>query len=206
MAEFLRQEIYRHDGIEFFSRKQETLPSRPVADDFVVAVLRPEYPLVVVVHDEDQSQTRNEFEQALITPIIAALADPAIYGLDADEGLGVVVPHRAQRAALQMAFPSLNILDEEGESVRTIRYRHSGTLPGGRADGYTGRRYGEQPGVPFGFQRVPARPSPADRGTEPGETKTDPGGLKVDLYAVQLGGGGVRELAVVERACASNER
>ena len=76
MAEFLRQEVYRHDGIEFFSRKQDVLPSLPIADDFVAAVLRPEYPLVVVVHDECDSQTRNEFEQALITPIIAALSDP----------------------------------------------------------------------------------------------------------------------------------
>ena len=117
MAEFLRQEIYRHDGIEFFSRKQDILPSLPIADDFVAAVLRPECPLVVVVHDEDQSQTRNEFEQALITPIIAALSDPGQYALDAADGLGVVVPHRAQRAALQTAFPSLAIFDADGFSL-----------------------------------------------------------------------------------------
>lgn len=125
MADFLRQEIYRHDGIEYFSRKQDVLPSLPIADDFVAAVLRPEYPLVVVVHDECDSQTRNEFEQALITPIIKALCDPALYNLDPREGLGIVVPHRAQRAALQAAFPNLDIVDDEegtplGSAIDTV--------------------------------------------------------------------------------------
>ena len=68
------------------------LPALPVDDDLVAAVLRPEYPLVVVVHDEAGSQVRNPFEQALIEPILRTLADPARYGLDAEEGLGVVVP------------------------------------------------------------------------------------------------------------------
>ena len=117
MAEFLRQEIYRHDGINFFSRKQERLAQPAHCRRLRGRRSAPEYPLVVVVHDEDQSQTRNEFEQALITPIIAALSDPSLYGLGAADGLGVVVPHRAQRAALQMAFPSLSIFDADGLSL-----------------------------------------------------------------------------------------
>jgi hypothetical protein len=125
MAEFLCQEIYRHDGIEFFSRKQDMLPRFPFADEFVAAVLRPEYPLVVIVHDECDSQTRNELEQGLITPIIKALCDPTLYNLDPRYGLGIVVPHRAQRAALQTAFPKLDILDDEdrpsrGSAIDTI--------------------------------------------------------------------------------------
>jgi hypothetical protein len=111
MAEFLRREIYCHDGIPFHSCKTDVLAAMPVGDDLVAAVLRPEYPLVVLVHDEASSQVRNPFEQALIEPILRVLADPARYGLDAVEGLGVVVPHRAQRAALQQAFPELCILD-----------------------------------------------------------------------------------------------
>src|SRR5262249_4236086 len=82
----------------------------PVEDEIVAAVLHPAYPLVVVVHDEAGSQVRNEYEQALIEPILRTLADPAKYGLDAEEGLGIVVPHRAQRAALQQSFPQLCIL------------------------------------------------------------------------------------------------
>jgi hypothetical protein len=74
-------------------------------------VLHPDYPLVVVAHDEAGSQVRNAFEQALVEPVLRALADPARYGLEAVAGLGVVVLHRAQRAALQQAFPQLTIMD-----------------------------------------------------------------------------------------------
>jgi len=111
MAEFLRQEVYRHDGIAYHSKKRDVLASHPDEDDLVAAVLRPDYPLVVVTHDEAESQVRNPFEQSLIEPILRALADPAKYGLGAEHGLGIVVPHRAQRAALQQAFPELCVLD-----------------------------------------------------------------------------------------------
>jgi hypothetical protein len=111
MAEFLRAEVYRHDGIEYHSKKADLLDAHRHDDDFTAAVLCPDYPLVVVVHEEASSQVRNPFEQALIAPVLRALADHKRYGLCPAEGLGVVVPHRAQRAALQQAFPELSILD-----------------------------------------------------------------------------------------------
>jgi hypothetical protein len=113
IAEFLRREVYRHDGIPFHSRKTDVLAARTHTDELVAAVLRPEYPLTLVVHDESSSQVRNAFEQALIEPIIRTLADESGYGLDAESGVGIVVPHRAQRAALQQAFPGLCALDPE---------------------------------------------------------------------------------------------
>ena len=40
--------------------------------------------------------------------------------MEAEHGLGVVVPHRAQRAALQQAVPRLNVVDPlTGEVVRS---------------------------------------------------------------------------------------
>jgi hypothetical protein len=111
MAEFLRRRIYQQDGIAFFSRQQARLAQPALHDDFVRAALDPASPLVVIVHDEDSSQMRNTFEEALLLPILGALADPAAYGLDAASGFGVVVPHRAQRAALQAATPGLAIRD-----------------------------------------------------------------------------------------------
>jgi hypothetical protein len=111
MAEFLRAEIYVKDGIRYHSRLRETLPPYGHADPFVACVLAPDHPIVVVVHDEADSQLRNPFEQALIAPILEALADPRTYRLDPEHGLGVVVPHRAQRAALQEAVPSLTRVD-----------------------------------------------------------------------------------------------
>ena len=88
----------------------KVLPPGDHPDDFVAAVLAPEHPLIVVVHDEMGSQLRNPFEQDLVAPVLAALAER---GFDATNGLGVVVPHRAQRAALQ------------GELVHTQHRRRS---------------------------------------------------------------------------------
>jgi superfamily I DNA and/or RNA helicase len=112
IADFLREAVYRQDGIEYHSRRTEVLPGLPNDDAMVVAVLWPEFPLVVVVHDEAGSQVRNFFEQALIEPVIRRLAGNGGYGLNAETGLGVVVPHRAQRAALQEAFPELCVIDQ----------------------------------------------------------------------------------------------
>ena len=111
MAAFLRREVYAQDGIAYHSRRDAVLPAFDHPDPFVAGVLNPAYPLVVVVHHEGRSQLRNPFEEQLITPILAALADPATYRLDAAEGLGVVVPHRAQRAALREHLPCLSVTD-----------------------------------------------------------------------------------------------
>lgn len=66
--------------------------------------------MVVIVHDEAGSQVRNRFEQQLIAPLLEALAAPP-YGLGPVDGLGVVVPHRAQRAALREEIPCLSERD-----------------------------------------------------------------------------------------------
>jgi hypothetical protein len=125
MAEFLREEIYSKDGINYHSNKKGLLPTLPYVDDFVRAVLSTEYPLVVVVHEEASSQNRNLYEQLLVAPLLEVLADKLQHGLNAKDGLGVVVPHRAQRAEMQKAFPMLAVRDEVsgkvlGSAVNTI--------------------------------------------------------------------------------------
>ncbi|MBI3965067.1 MAG: AAA family ATPase [Chloroflexi bacterium] len=117
MAEFLRQEIYAQDGIAYHSRRTELLPAATHDDPFLSAVLAPEHPIVVVVHDEAASLVRNPFEQQLITPVLEALADPDRYGLRPEDGLGVVVPHRAQRAALRESIPQLLVQDPNTGAV-----------------------------------------------------------------------------------------
>jgi hypothetical protein len=118
MAEFLRREIYRHDGIPFFSRKETVLELPSGEDEFANAILGPE-PLTIILHDEVSSQTSNRFEQLLIDRIAAQLGD-----FDPLTGMGVVVPHRAQRANLQESIPSLSVRDAAGaiqqSSVDTV--------------------------------------------------------------------------------------
>ena len=102
MAEFLRREIYAGDGIAYHSNLSKTLSPPQVASDdpLVQAVLNPRHPLVVIVHDEEGSVLSNDFEHKLSLPILRALAGSDGHALDAREGLGVVVPHRAQRALM----------------------------------------------------------------------------------------------------------
>jgi hypothetical protein len=112
MAEFLRREVYQQDSIAFYSTNTDQFnPSQLMQmthqDPFLTAVLDPAQPLVVVEHDEAASQTRNPFEQKLMSPIITALTDPFGGRLDAQHGIGVVVPHRSQRAALRSEFPGI---------------------------------------------------------------------------------------------------
>ena len=109
MAEFLRREIYGRDGIAYHSKRTGTLgPLAPESfDPFVQAGLDPRHPLVVIVHEEEGSVLSNEFEHRLAQPLLRALAGAEGHALSAREGLGVVVPHRAQRAL--MRCPDWNV-------------------------------------------------------------------------------------------------
>ncbi|MGB8647852.1 MAG: AAA domain-containing protein [Anaerolineae bacterium] len=105
IAEFLEENIYRHDGIPFFSRRREELPLSPATDPFVARALDPHYPLVVIEHGERASQQYNRTEIELIAPLIDLCAHAL--RLDGKEGIGVVVPHRAQKALLRERFPDM---------------------------------------------------------------------------------------------------
>jgi hypothetical protein len=106
VADFLRRHVYAADRIDFRSANRARLPlCAGVEDGWLRAALAPEHALVVVEHDEEGSQQSNEFEAALV----AALARAAVEGLklDARDGVGVVVPHRAQKALLASMLPEL---------------------------------------------------------------------------------------------------
>ncbi len=116
LARFLRDEIYVRDGIDYRSDRHDVLQECEIEDEFVRAVLRPEHPLVVVVHSEEGSQTRNEFERGLLAPVLETLSRPP-YGLDPEDGLGVVVPHRDQRAEYQLRVEGLVVRDPETDLI-----------------------------------------------------------------------------------------
>jgi hypothetical protein len=126
MAEFLRREVYEQDQIPFHSNRRVTLGEILHDDPFIEAILRPDYPLVVVVHDEAGSQLQNPVERELITPVLRVLATVPIVkghdnlprnGLDPYVGLGVVVPHRAQRAAFIENVPEVVHYDRETGAI-----------------------------------------------------------------------------------------
>ncbi len=109
----LQENIYVHDGIRFFSRRDKVLDTPPPSGAFVDAIMNPDYPIVVVEHAEQGSQQFNETELEIVRPLIeCALA----MRLDGADGVGVVVPHRAQKALLRKHFPQL----AEVESIDTV--------------------------------------------------------------------------------------
>jgi superfamily I DNA and/or RNA helicase len=70
--------------------------------------------VVVVEHAEHDSLKRNDTEIAILAPIIESARD--LLRLDPRDGIGVVVPHRAQRAALRDLFPDL----AEADAIDTV--------------------------------------------------------------------------------------
>lgn len=114
IAEFLNQNIYSRDGIHFYSRREELLHNLPRIDDYTDKVLDPRYPIVVIEHTESASQQFNRLELALARPLIEACVRHL--SLDGRTGLGIVVPHRAQKALLKGEFPAL----AEVNSIDTV--------------------------------------------------------------------------------------
>jgi superfamily I DNA and/or RNA helicase len=101
-AEFLEEHVYADDRVGFHSARDDLLPACPRLRGYVAAALTPGYPVVVVEHTEHDSLKRNDTEIAILAPIIDAARNQL--GLDAENGFGVVVPRRAQRAALRELF------------------------------------------------------------------------------------------------------
>ena len=100
MAQYLREAIYHADGINYHSNKTRVLPAMGHSDDFAAAVLAPDHPIVLIEHDEAASILENSSESNILRPILERLTDADLYALDVKDGLGIVVPHRAQRALL----------------------------------------------------------------------------------------------------------
>lgn len=105
IAEFLRINIYEKDGIKFHSRRKELINQLPKLQPYIDVVMAPHYPIVVIEHTEQSSQQCNPIELELAQPLINACVKHL--SLDGRSGIGVVVPHRAQKAILRAEFPEL---------------------------------------------------------------------------------------------------
>jgi superfamily I DNA and/or RNA helicase len=106
VADFLRRHVYAKDGIDFHSTNRKRLGDvGEVETEWLRAALAPEHALVVIEHDEAGSQQSNEFEAALVEALVRTASEAL--NLDAREGVGIVVPHRAQKALLAARLPTL---------------------------------------------------------------------------------------------------
>ena len=105
IADFLRRHVYAEDGVEFRSANRARLGAAQGLPGWLAAVFAPEHPLVVVEHDESGSQQSNEFEASLVEEI-ARVASERLK-LDSERGIGIVVPHRAQKSLLRARLPEL---------------------------------------------------------------------------------------------------
>lgn len=103
-ASFLQRAIYHADGIPFHSERDELLPPHGFADPLIDAALRFDVPLALIEHGEHQSRQHNRWEAELAAAVVRGCLE---LGLDARDGIGVVVPHRAQKAALRELLPEL---------------------------------------------------------------------------------------------------
>jgi superfamily I DNA and/or RNA helicase len=105
VAAFLQRHVYAQDGIAFHSQNRQRLPAVELADGWLRYALAPEHPIILIEHNDDSSQQANACEAL----VIEALAQAAVaqLRLDAHTGLGIVVPHRAQKALLQARLPHL---------------------------------------------------------------------------------------------------
>ncbi len=107
VADFLSRHVYAADGVNFHSRNRRRLEVGSSLDDvpgWIRAALSPEHPLVVIEHGEAGSQQDNAFEAALIAELVRVAGERL--GLEAGEGVGVVVPHRAQKFLLRGRIPA----------------------------------------------------------------------------------------------------
>lgn len=101
VAKILRKLVYERDDIRYRSetedrpelRKQrERLTVRRTEMDGLNVILSPEFPVVLVVHRDVESQQSNAFE----ADVVNRLVDP----IGRDESVGVITPHNAQRGRL----------------------------------------------------------------------------------------------------------
>lgn len=92
VADFLKDSIYTQDGINYTSSQTKTFEPPEAQTGAMESLLDPQYPITVVVHDDESSSQVNLYESAIIQQIIESVGETET---------GVVTPHNAQRGHIQ---------------------------------------------------------------------------------------------------------
>lgn len=92
VADFLKDSIYTQDGIDYQSSQTKTFEPPTKQTGVMESLLNPQYPITLVVHDDETSGQVNVYESAIIQRVIESIGNTEA---------GVVTPHNAQRGLIQ---------------------------------------------------------------------------------------------------------
>lgn len=104
VTDFLRESVYKKDGIPYYSEQKSTISTNDKAGSKMNQILDPESPITLIVHDERSSQQVNKIEEDIISNLLSNI--PEKYNS------GIVTPHNAQKGKLRVSCP--------GSSVDTV--------------------------------------------------------------------------------------
>lgn len=98
VTEFLADNVYAKDEIPYYSHQTDTLRAPNLETCGLEAMLQPDAPFVLVVHDDTASRQSN--------PVEAAIAAVATQHVGDNDAAGIVTPHNAQRGLMQARLDS----------------------------------------------------------------------------------------------------
>ncbi|RRJ29423.1 bifunctional RecB family nuclease/DEAD/DEAH box helicase [Halocatena pleomorpha] len=90
---FLANNVYAKDGIPYTSNQTKTLGTPNPVTEGLAAMLQPDAPFVLVVHNDDTSRQSNPVEAAIAAAVSQHVGD--------GDATGIVTPHNAQRGLIQ---------------------------------------------------------------------------------------------------------
>ncbi|ASJ12824.1 hypothetical protein A3L14_07975 [Thermococcus thioreducens] len=136
VADMLTDLFYIHDNIELKSKKHEIEKLKEDSKKFkegllkyierlgdnpdttpIASVINPEYPVTLVLHDENKSTKVNEVEKIIISEIVKKL--PKEY--TSKDKLGIVVPFKAQRAQIKSLLRELGLEHVQVDTVERFQ-------------------------------------------------------------------------------------
>ncbi|WP_297509720.1 AAA domain-containing protein [Thermococcus sp.] len=118
--------FYKYDGIRLKSKKEDSPRFREMLSEHINSELKgrpcanalfPEYPITLILHNENKSTKINEVEKLIIAELIRNL--PEEY--TAQDKLGIVVPFKAQRAQIKSLLRGLGLEHVQVDTVERFQ-------------------------------------------------------------------------------------
>ncbi len=101
VTEFLRQTVYKQDGIKYESDVTDILPELDIDVEGLAQALKSDAPLTVIIHDDTTSKQVNLVEATMLSALTKVIPD--------SETVGIVTPHNAQKGKLNTLCKNCDI-------------------------------------------------------------------------------------------------